>query len=357
MSAGRRVDDSPDADATSPAASDAEGTSPAQPAHVVLLGTGGTIAGSHAADEDVAYHSGALTVEEILDAVPQVGELARISAESLAHVGSQDVDETLWLQLAAACTERLGHPGVNGIVITHGTDTLEETAWFLQLVLRADQPVVLTGAMRPATGLGADGPRNVLDAVRVAVDPGARGRGVLAVLDESIFDARGIHKTNTTYVSSFKAPNFGPAGAIVAGRPMFFRPPAEHGLRGAFDLGVTDRLPRVDVLFAHAGMRPDLVHAAVDAGAEGLVVAGVGNGNVPSPVCDALAEVARRGVLVVRGSRVGSGFVTRNVEIDDDAHGFVAALDLSPHKARILLQLALLETKDPEVVQALFSGY
>ncbi|MCB9899601.1 MAG: type II asparaginase [Planctomycetes bacterium] len=322
--------------------------------HAVILATGGTIAGTSDGPTEERYHAATLSVDELLCAVPQVRELAHITGEQVSQVGSQDMDDMIWLDLARRTNAYLARDDVDGVVVTHGTDTLEETAFFLQLTVVSSKPVVLTGAMRPATGLSADGPRNILDAVRVAISNMARERGVLAVLDESIFSARGIAKTSTIYVSSFKSPNFGPTGAIVGGWPTFFRPPISWSERVAFDTSYLKRLPRVDVIFAHAGQPSDLVELCVERGAEGLVLAGVGNGNASRAVVEALTSAAKAGIVVVRSSRVGSGFVTRNIEIDDDLRGFVAAEDLSPQKARILLQLALTRTKDPGQIQEMF---
>ena len=319
---------------------------------IAVLATGGTIAGAEEAPGEGRYRAAALPVGALLEAVPQARELAALEGEQVAQVASQDLTPADWIVLARRARARL-EEGADGIVVTHGTDTLEETAFFLDLVLDAPQPVVVTGAMRPATGLSADGPRNLLDSVRVAGDPAARDRGVLVVLDESIHSARGVVKTNTSHVSTFQSPDLGAAGAIVGGRPVFFRRPG-RAVRRPVDLGDAIDLPRVDVLYACAGMPSDLVAASLAAGARGLVLAGVGGGNAPREVIEALTEAARAGVPVVRSSRAGSGFVARDVEIDDSARGFVAAGALGPAKARVLLALALLETADPEELQRRF---
>lgn len=322
---------------------------------LVVLATGGTIAGAGDTPEGHGYRSAALSIQALLDALPQARELASLTGEQIAQVGSQDLAPPHWLELARHARAHL-HAGADGIVVTHGTDTLEETSFFLDLVLDTQMPVVVTGAMRPATGLSADGPRNLLDSVRVACDPSARGRGVLVVLDESIHTARGVTKTNTSHVSTFQSPDIGAAGAIVGGRTVFFRSSRERGPRSTPSLeGVLD-LPRVDVLHACAGMSPDQVSASLDAGARGLVLAGVGNGNASAPVIDALTEAAAQGVPVVRSTRSGSGFVARDVEIDDTARGFVAAGSLGPAKARVLLMIALLDTHNPVALQARFFG-
>jgi len=322
---------------------------------VVILATGGTIAGAGEGVRDAGYAAGVLGVEELVAAVPRVGELAELEGEELARVGSQDMSPELWLALARRARARLGGQELAGLVVTHGTDTLEETAFFLDLTVGGDEPIVVTGAMRPATGLSADGPRNLLDSVRVAIHPEARGRGVLVCLDEAIHTARGVTKTNTAHVSTFQSPELGAAGKIVAGRPIFFRPARPRASSAPrFALGELTTLPRVDVIYAYAGLTPDRVAASVEQGARGIVLAGVGNGNAPHAVLEALAEAVRAGVPVVRSSRTLSGFVARNVEIDDDRSGFVAAGDLNPAKARVLLQLALTITREAERIQELF---
>jgi len=320
---------------------------------LVVLATGGTIAGAGDTPEGSSYRSAALAVDDLLDAVPQAHDLARLTGEQIAQVSSQDLTPAQWLALARRARAHLAD-GADGLIVTHGTDTLEETAFFLDMVLDEPQPVVVTGAMRPATGLSADGPRNLLDSVRVARDPAARGRGVLVVLDESIHTARGVTKTNTSHVSTFQSPDIGAAGAIVGGRTVFFRRARGHDPRPAVDLDAVGELPRVDVLYACAGMSADLVTASLGAGARGLVLAGVGNGNAPRDVLDALAEAVRQGVPVVRSTRAGSGFIARDVEVDDTARGFVAAGPLGPAKARVLLMTTLLDTADAGELQERF---
>lgn len=318
-----------------------------------VLATGGTIAGAGETPEGKGYRSAALLVEDLLRDVPQVHELAQLTGEQIAQVGSQDLTPKEWLLLARAADSQL-RSGIDGVIVTHGTDTLEETAFFLDLVLEHDAPIVVTGAMRPATGLSADGPRNLLDSVRVARSKEARGRSVLVVLDESIHTARGVTKTNTSHVSTFQSPDFGAAGAIVGGRPVFFRRVPHVAQRPKVDLTGVDSLPRVDVLYVCAGMSPDLVHSSIAAGAEGLVLAGVGNGNAPASVVDALTEVAASGIPVVRSTRSGSGFVARDVEIDDSARGLVAAGALGPAKARVLLMVSMLSGRDADSLQSRF---
>ena len=321
---------------------------------ITILATGGTIAGSSRSPAESAYASATLRVDELIASVPSLGELAHVTGEQVAQVGSQDMGPEHWLDLARRARTCLARDGNDGVVVTHGTDTLEETAFFLDQVLPADKPIVVTGAMRPASGLSADGPRNILDSVRVAVHPEARGRGVLVVLDEIIHSARAVTKTNTARVSTFQSPDMGTAGAIVAGRTTFYRKRTPRSERTLPNVEGLTSLPRVEIVSAYAGAQPDVIQACVDLGAQGIVLAGVGNGNASKEMVAALAEAVSSGIPVVRSTRAGSGFVARNLEIDDDGLGFVAAGPLNPAKARVLLQLALLDTTEGDQIQERF---
>jgi L-asparaginase len=326
--------------------------------HVVLLATGGTIAGSATSGTQPAYDSGQVGVDQLLAAVPQLGELARISAEQVANVGSQDMSDEIWVRLAARVNELLARDDVRGVVITHGTDTLEETAYFLHLVVHSDKPVVMTAAMRPSTALSADGPLNMFNAVAVAVDPQACGRGVLVVIHDDIHGARATTKSHTTYAHTFHSHEEGLVGTTVYGRNTFFRHPyRKHTSGSGLSVEGVQALPRVDVLYMHAGAAGDLVDASVARGARGLVLAGVGNGNMNSDVRAALRRAVQAGVAVVRSSRVPGGATSRNIEIDDDRLGTVASGELNPAKSRVLLQLALLQDVDVTGLRALFDTY
>jgi L-asparaginase len=322
---------------------------------VRVLATGGTIAGAHAGASGYAYRSAAYDVSALLAAVPQLQELAVVTGEQVANVGSQDMSDALWLELARRVDGVLARPDTDAVLITHGTDTLEETGYFLSLVTRSDKPVVLVGAMRPATATSADGPGNLYAGMAVATDPGARGKGTLVVLSDTIHYARNVVKVHTTGVQAFSSVNRGPAGLVHGGKIDWFEPmDRKLGAATGFSVAGRDSLPRVDVIYAHAGMSADLVEAAVARGARGIVVAGVGDGNVNKATLEALAEAARDGVAVVRSTRLPAGPVLRNNEIDDDALGFVASGELNPAKSRVLLQLALTQTGDPARIQQMF---
>ena len=326
--------------------------------NIVILATGGTIAGAQPKEGDPGYKAGSLSIGSLISAAPGIDGLARITGEQIASIGSQDMNDAVWLELAGRANELLQDSTVDGIVVTHGTDTLEETAYFLSLVVDSDKPIVLVGSMRPATSTSPDGPLNLYNAVAVAADPGAKGRGVMVVSNDDLFAAREVQKTNTTDLQTFVAPNRGPIGEVYYGKPWYFgRPATRHGVNSEFSLDGVTKLPRVDIVYAHENADGVLVEAAVAAGAKGLVLAGVGDGNTSRSMLDALAAAAKSGVLVVRSSRVGSGIVRRNIEINDDGLGFVAALELNPQKARVLLRLALLKTRSPAEAQRIFSEY
>ncbi len=323
-----------------------------------LLATGGTIAGAHVGDATRGYHSAAFSIDALIAAVPQLATLAQLDVESVAAIGSQDMNEAVWLKLAARTSAALAEPGIAGVVITHGTDTMEETAFFLNLVVHTEKPIVLVGAMRPATAISADGPMNLFNAIAVAAHPGMRARGVLVVANDEIHFAREVAKTNTTQVGTFRATHRGLAGLVNAGRLHLYAPPVRRNTTTSeFSVDGVTALPRVEIVYAHAGMGRELIDAAVHAGARGLVIAGVGDGNLAAPALAAAAEAARAGVAVVRSSRTGGGVVERNIEIDDDALGFIAADELNPQKARVLLMLGLTRTRDTAALQAMFFEY
>lgn len=322
-----------------------------------LLATGGTIAGAQTGGER-SYKAATLSAEALVAAVPQLAELAQIEVEQVAAIGSQDMDDATWLKLAARTQAAVEAAETAGVVITHGTDTMEETAFFLNLVVRTEKPVVLVGAMRPATAMSADGPMNLYNAVAVAAHPEAARRGVLVVANDEIHFAREVAKTNTTQVGTFRASHRGLAGLVNAGRLHLYAPPVRrHTARSEFSVAGLGALPRVDIVYAHAGMGRDLIDAAVRAGARGLVLAGVGDGNLAAAALPAAAEAARAGVAVVRSSRTGGGVVERNIEVDDDRLGFIVADELNPQKARVLLMAGLTRTGDARELQRLFLTY
>jgi L-asparaginase len=327
-------------------------------ANIVVLATGGTIAGAAATGTQSGYTSGKVTIDQMLDSVPKIRELANLKGEQVANVGSQDMSFDIMLKLAKRINELLATPDVDGVVVTHGTDTMEETAFFLNLTVKSEKPVVLVGSMRPSTAVSADGPLNLYNAVAVAADPKAKGRGVLVVMNDQIQGAHSLTKTSTTAVETFQSPLRGIVGTTAYGKNDWYNNPSwPHTTQTEFDISNVTKLPRVDVVYADADMPPDLIGASVSKGAKGIVIAGVGNGNMNKGSLQAAEQATKDGVVVVRSSRVPTGTVGRNVEVKDDEMGFVASGELNPQKARILLSLALLKPHTPEQIQEMFNKY
>jgi len=327
-------------------------------ANVVILATGGTIAGAAATGTQAGYTSGAVNIDTMIAAVPGITDLANIKGEQISNVGSQDMTFDIMLKLAKRINELAKSPSVDGFVITHGTDTMEDTAFFLNLTVKTDKPVVMVGSMRPSTAVSADGPLNLYNAVGVAADPKAAGRGVLVVMNDWIQGAHSLTKTSTTAVQTFMSPLRGLVGTANYGKNDFFTSPEwKHTTQSEFDITNVTTLPRVDIIYASADMSPDLIECAATNGAKGIVIAGVGNGNMNKASVTAAANAAKKGVVVVRSSRVVTGSVGRNVELNDDELGFIASDELNPQKARILLTLALLNKRTPEQMQQLFYTY
>jgi L-asparaginase len=268
------------------------------------------------------------------------------------------MNDEVWLKLAHRVNELAAQADIEGIVITHGTDTIEETAYFLNLVAKTAKPIVLTGSMRPATALSADGPLNFFNAVAVAASQDSAGHGVLVVMNDWIHGAASLTKTSTTAVQTFMSPLSGLVGTVAYGKVEFNRDPiGKHTSESEFSVEGVTALPRVDIIMAYENMDGALIDAAVAAGAKGLVIAGVGNGNLTKAAVDALAAQAKKGIVCVRASRVTVGRVERNVELDDDKLGFVASMDKNPQKSRVLLRLALLKTRPVADIQRIFTEY
>ena len=325
---------------------------------VVVMATGGTIAGTASRADDRVYEAGEVSVSALIDAVPEAGRFAKLTGIQIASIGSQDMNDKVWMKLAAELDHQLSREEVSGAVITHGTDTMEETAYYLNLVVDSDKPVVLTGSMRPATALSADGPLNLYNSVAVAASEKARDYGVLVVANDSIHGARAVTKTNTLTVQTFESQNMGLLGAMHYGKFRMYRKPQwKHTTNSIFSIRSIESLPRVVVVFAHSNMNGDLIRAATEMGAKGIVLAGVGNGNASELAIKAMCEAREKGVVVVRSTRSASGAVLRNQEINDDELGFVVSDQLNPAKARVLLQLGLTQTDDIGTIQEYFWTY
>ena len=331
-------------------------------ARIAIFATGGTIVSSgDSATQMTGYSIKGLNVNDLIGAVPQLADVADIEARQIANIDSSSMTAAVWTDLARAIDEETRREDVTGVVVTHGTDTLEETAYFLNLLLKTEKPVVLTGAMRPATALSAEGPLNLLNAVRVAAEPAARGKGVLIVLNDAIGTARDMTKTHPTNVATFRGPDLGAIGAVSGDRIEFIGASAkDHTARTPFSVEKLDqylkengKLPRVDIVYSHTDDDGVMVKAALAAGARGIVHAGTGNGSIHEATEPALFEAAKSGVVVVRASRVHGGATVEGLASWQEA-GFVPAGSLNPQKARVLLQLALTQTKDAAEIDALF---
>lgn len=326
--------------------------------NVVILATGGTIAGAGVSSTGSAYTSGKVKIDAMIDAVPNIRKLANLKGEQLANVGSQDMSVKVWLDLANRINELLKSNDVDGIVITHGTDTQEETAYFLNLVVKSDKPVVLTGSMRPSTALSADGPLNMYNAVALAANPNAKGYGVMVVMNDDIHAARDVRKMISTPVHTFQSPQEGLIGTVIFGDVLFFhKPSGRHTTNSEFSVDGLKSLPRVDIVYGCADMSTDLIDIMIKAGAKGIVIAGVGDGNMNTGTLEAIKRATKAGIPVVRATRVPIGAVLIKGEVVDADYGSVSSDELNPQKARILLMLALSKNRSREDLQRLFIEY
>lgn len=327
----------------------------AQP-EVAVYATGGTIAGQAKAADQTSYSAAKVGVNALVQAVPELANVANVSSEQVAQIGSQDMSDQVWLTLAkkinAECAKK------DGFVITHGTDTMEETAYFLNLTAKCDKPIVLVGAMRPSNALSADGPANLYNAVAVAADPTAKGKGVMVVMNDRVLGARDVMKTNTTGVETFQSPNAGQLATIHNGKVLWDAAPVtKHTTQTPFDVSKLDKLPKVGIVYQHAGVEGVQAQALVDAKYDGIVTAGVGNGNLHQSTFPIIEKAAKDGIAIVRSSRVPTGSTTKDAEVDDAKYGFVSSGSLNPQKARVLLMLSLTQTKDPKEIQKNFDQY
>lgn len=333
----------------------------AQQPLVHVIGTGGSISfiGEVRTDfTDYSYANRHYSIAELLERIPEAQTFARIRSEQFLNVGSPDITLPQWLDLARRVNQVLREdPTIAGVAITHGTATLEETAYFLNLVITDDRPVVLTGAMRPPSAMSTDSDLNLLDAICVAACPEARGKGVLVVMNNEIQAARDVTKSNTYRLETFQTPHLGFLGYADADHQVvFYRAPTRlHTSQTPFDVQGMTQLPRVDIAYAYAGADELVIRALVDAGVRGIVAAGLGSGGSPPAFMRGLREARARGAMVVITSQTGSGRVVLTRRFRED--GWVVADNLSPKKARILLMLALSVTQDPEEIQGMMKRY
>lgn len=339
---------------------------------VYILATGGTIAGAGGSATKTQYSAGQVAIGTLLDAVPAIKDIANVEGEQVVNIGSQDMSDDVWLVLAKRVEELLSRGDVNGVVITHGTDTMEETAFFLSLTVKSDKPVVLVGAMRPSTAISADGPANLYNAVVTAASPASKNRGVLVCMNGKVYGAADVTKTNTTSVETFQSPNSGALGYIHNGEVFYYHAPScgngctDYVHKGSlsnesrtpyFNVEGLYSLPKVGIAYGYSNVQGDVVEMMIEKGYKGIVYAGVGNGNIHKNVFPLLEKARKDGIVVVRSSRVPTGATTLDAEVDDNKYQFVASWGLNPQKARILLMLALTKTDDWKTIQKYFNNY
>jgi L-asparaginase len=326
---------------------------------VIILATGGTIAGQGTNPDRAGYIPGKIQVQDLLSAIPSVNKIAEVRGEQIASVGSYDMTIEIWMKLTKRINEIFANNEADGIVITHGTDTQEETAYFLNLTVKSDKPVVLTGSMRPATAISADGPKNLCDAILVACDPQSKGKGVMVCFNEALYDGKNVVKINTTNLNAFSSLNTGPIGQVYDGKVIYHSQPLQKKNGDLpFDISRINSMPRVEIVYTYVDASPAAINALVSDKADGIIIACVGNGNLNKAILQSVETAVKKGIVIVRSSRVPSGRVTQfNQVFDDKKLGTIAANDHNPQKARILLMLALTVTKDKDKIQEMFLNY
>lgn len=323
-----------------------------------IIATGGTIAGVSTSATNSAYSAGQVGVQTLIQAVPQMLDVADVSGEQLVNIGSQDMNDNVWIKLVKRINELLNNEGYDGVVVTHGTDTMEETAYFLSLTVHSDNPVILVGSMRPSTAISADGPGNLYAGVVAAACPQSVGRGVMVCMNNLLLDAKDVTKMHTTDVATFQAANFGKVGYVYNGQAIYCRDITNlHTNKSEFTVDTLTSLPKVGIVYGYANCSPLPMKAFMDANFDGIVLAGVGDGNFYKDVFDVALQARAKGINIVRSSRVPTGPTCLNGEVDDSKFHFVAALMLNPQKARVLLMLALTKTRDWQKIQEYFQKY
>ncbi|MHA3736904.1 asparaginase [Pseudomonas sp. Eth.TT006] len=328
-------------------------------ANVVVLATGGTIAGAGAsAANSATYQAAKVGVEQLVAGIPELSKLANVRGEQVMQIASESITNDNLLQLGRRVSELADSKDVDGIVITHGTDTLEETAYFLNLVEKTDKPIIVVGSMRPGTAMSADGMLNLYNAVAVASSKEARGKGVLVTMNDEIQSGRDVSKMINIKTEAFKSP-WGPLGMVVEGKSYWFRLPAKrHTMDSEFDIKNIKSLPDVEIAYSYGNVSDTAYKALAQAGAKAIIHAGTGNGSVSSSVVPSLQALRKEGVQIIRSSHVNAGgFVLRNAEQPDDKYDWVVAHDLNPQKARILAMVALTKTNDSKELQRMFWEY
>lgn len=322
-----------------------------------IIATGGTIAGVGEKGQTGGYASGVLSIGELLSSLPRTHTLGHITGEQYASLNSDDITQAIWLDMAKHINRLARDEAMDGFVITHGTDTLEESAYFFHLALKTEKPIVITGAMRPATATSPDGPLNLHQSIALAASEAAHGQGVLVLFNEGIYSARDVRKGNTFRTHAITGGDMGALGLMRDEIPAFYHTSrTQHTLHTAFDLSAVAVLPSVAIAYFHVDAQPAILDALA-ATHDGLVVAGAGDGIVSLRWEERMRALCAKGVPIVRATRVTDGAVFRNAGMPDDAIGTVAAGTLSPEKARVLLMLALLQARAPLAIQSMFDRY
>ena len=318
---------------------------------IVLLATGGTIAGVGDAGKADGYKPGTLTVDDLLSEIPELADLAEYEAIQVCNVNSDDITDEIWIQLANTINEMAADPEVDGFVITHGTDTMEETAYFLNLTVKTDKPVVLTGSMRPSTAISADGPMNLYEAVCVTAADEAVGKGVLVVFSDRIYGARSVSKTSTYSVMAISSGEEGDLGIVRDGILYIYEKPLKkHTTESEFDITGLTSLPKVSILFFGVDADPELLRYAAEH-SDGLVIAGAGEGSFSDSWIEIIEELR---IPVVISSRINDGIITKESLLCGNT---VSSNNLSPQKAAILLRLALTGDVSQERLEEIYSVY
>lgn len=324
--------------------------------NVVILATGGTIAGSGEAHKTLNYEPGALPVQDLLDSVPHLERLANCAGVQVSNLCSADITSEHWLTLAAYINTLALREDVHGFVITHGTDILDETSYFLNLVIKTDKPVIITGSMRPATAISADGPLNLYQSVALAANPDASGQGVMVVFAEGIYSGRDVQKVNTFKANAFDERDFGCLGYMRDSHAFFYtRTLKRHTTASQFDVSAMTELPKVSVAYFHVDADPGILDYLATI-SKGIVIAGAGGGIYSKPWIDKVGELKNNNIPVVRCSRISSGITLKDSYIDLSANS-IPCNSLVPQKARILLSLALTQTTGYDEIAAMFNEY
>lgn len=326
--------------------------------NVVILATGGTIAGAGASSTNSATYSAAkVPVDKLISGIPELSQVANVRGEQVFQIASESLTNVDLMTLGKRVSALVKQSDVDGIVITHGSDTLEETAYFLNLVIKTDKPIIVVGSMRPSTAMSADGMLNLYNAVQVAGSKDARGRGVLITMNDSINSGRDAGKTINIHTNAFNS-QWGALGMIVEGKNYWFRQLDKRHTKGSeFNIDNFTALPQVDIAYGHQDGDSVAINAYAAGGAKAIIHAGTGNGSVAKQVVQSLQDARAKGIVVIRSARVPFGFVLRNAEQPDDKYDWVVAHDLSPQKARILASVALTKTSDTKELQRIFWEY